>query len=147
MIPFFFVLVSLTAPARDTLAAALVAEGATLDGGAAMLYVLRKRARVQGRTLPDMARKYCEAWKHRRPRPRALEMRRLALRPGPWSSYYGRFQRARALVVRWEQGRVADPCRGRAWHWAAPSRRPRGRMRAIRCGRTRNRFYTLAPRA
>ncbi len=50
----------------------------------------------------------------------------------------------------WARGELADPCRGRAWHWGAPdleSDRPSGRMVAIECKpRTRNVFYRLAPR-
>ena len=126
------------------LASALTAEAHNRTDWAAILYVLERRAKRQVRTMVQVAKSYCDAWRVRSPRPRALRMRVLAYTPS--DPEYPYWQRARRLVDRWARGAVRDPCRGKAWHWAAPWVTPRGRMVRLHCGGTSNRFYGLAPR-
>jgi hypothetical protein len=64
-----------------------------------------------------------------------------------WIAHLPFWRRALAVSEKWVKGELSDPCRGRAWHWGGTIDAPRGRMIAVDCGKTRNTFYALKPRA
>jgi hypothetical protein len=66
------------------------------------------------------------------------------LRSLPWGPIQGPFaghwDRVRALVERWSQGKIKDPCPG-AMHWGGAMDRPAASLKPVSCGYTRNIFY------
>jgi hypothetical protein len=80
------------------------------------------------------------------PMRRDLGARTAFLRSLPWGPIEGPYKehwaRVRALVERWSEGRVKDPCPG-AMHWGGAMDRPSAQLRPISCGFTRNIFYGI----
>jgi hypothetical protein len=68
------------------------------------------------------------------------------LRSLPWGPIEGphgqRWDRVRALVERFSQNRLKDPCPG-AMHWGGAMDRPAAGMKPVSCGYTRNIFYGI----
>ncbi len=62
----------------------------------------------------------------------------------PWGPIEGphskRWDRVRALVERFSEGKLRDPCPG-AMHWGGAMDRPGAGMKPVSCGFTRNIFY------
>jgi hypothetical protein len=77
---------------------------------------------------------------------RDLGARSTWLRSLPWGPIEGphsqRWDRVRALVERFSQGRLKDPCPG-AMHWGGAMDRPGAGMKPVSCGYTRNIFYSF----
>jgi len=103
----------------------------------AILYVFEHR-RMLARAMPRpsiraMALRYSVAFNGRSRNPeRAARMRALAEMEIP--------PHIRSLVAAWERGeRPADPCRGRAMHFADPALRTP--LHRVDCGETVNAFY------
>ncbi len=120
------------------LARVLVAEGGRqrTPDHVAILWTLSRRQRLRaflGWPLPRLARAYSVSYNGRAVNvERAARMRALPREQIP--------RHVLALVEGWLAGRrPADPCRGRAMHWAAPS--VRSPLRRVDCGDTRNAFY------
>jgi hypothetical protein len=156
---------------RDThiwLARAMVAEAgwkAERDH-IAIAYVLARRWRRLAENWPalrfiDVIRNYCAGLGNYT---RSLTSRQRWLRglswnddkpegwprAASWKRHLPLWREALARSARWSQGELADPCRGRAWHWGGTIDTPQGRMVAVNCGETRNTYYRVlrvAPRA
>ena len=125
----------------------------------AIAYVLARRwRRVKERftslRFVDVVRTYCTGLGNYR---RSLTPRQQWLRSlnfaaeapqgwpttASWSNHESFWRAALARSQAWFQGRLRDPCRGRAEHWGGIIDSPQGRMVPIDCGETRNTFYRL----
>jgi hypothetical protein len=77
---------------------------------------------------------------------RDLGARSAWLRSLTWGPIEGphsqRWDRVRALVERFSEGRLKDPCPG-AMHWGGAMDRPGAGMKPVSCGYTRNIFYSF----
>lgn len=160
-----------TARAHLWLARAFVAEaGWTAERDhAAIAWTLKRRWERAVRRWPtirfvDVVRAYCAGlgeWSPRVTR-RQRWVRGLSWggdRPpgwplkASWGEHAGYWRAALDRAAAWQLGMVADPCRGKSWHWAGmliESDRERadkavreGRWRRVDCGHTRNVFFGL----
>jgi hypothetical protein len=68
-------------------------------------------------------------------------------RSASWKRYLPLWRATVLRSARWSEGRLRDPCRGRAWHWGGVIDTPQGRMVPVDCGHTRNTFYTMYPKS
>jgi len=152
----------LDAEARLTLAKAFVGEGGweahrDWDG---IAWVLSRRWQTAQRSargraryprFVDMVRQYCAPLrgqpKKRRQRwiraltPKALQPPHWPAHRVDWSDRVGFWRDAMTRAWEWAEGLVADPCRGRAWHFGGPMDEPPRGHRRIWCGPMENTFY------
>jgi hypothetical protein len=142
-----------------TLAKAFVGEGgweAQRDWDGIAHVLARRWSQAVGRNpsmrFVDMVRAYCAPLRGKRPKKRRQQWIRALTIEGAqpahwpahrvdWADRVGSWRAALTRAAEWAQGEVADPCRGRAFHWGSKSDPvPAGHTR-IRCGDTLNRFY------
>jgi hypothetical protein len=60
-----------------------------------------------------------------------------------WTRHLPLWKAALERSDRWRQGKLRDPCRGKAWHWGGVIDTPQGRMVPVDCGKTLNTFYSV----
>lgn len=129
----------------------------------AIAYVLARRWRRLIERWPalrfmDIIRNYCAGLGgyRREPTQRQRWLRELNwndLKPVNWPKkvswvhHLSKWRSILGLSDKWSKGEIADPCRGRAWHWGGIIDTPRGRMVPINCGETHNTFYTISKKA
>ncbi|MFT3926683.1 MAG: hypothetical protein QM778_29330 [Myxococcales bacterium] len=144
--PFLDVGEELDDPTKLTLARAMVGEADWhAPDHVAIAFVLAKRWPIYRTHHPEATfQQYIALYSS--PLRRDLGARSAWLRSLPWGPIEGpyaqRWDQVRALVERFSQGKLRDPCPG-AMHWGGAMDRPAAGMRPVSCGYTRNIFYGL----
>jgi len=133
-----------TESAQMTLARTLVGEADWSEPDhAAIAHVLVKRWRRQVKHKPEgfehFIQRYSAVWKLDTPRKRAVRALPWGEFVGPWGGK--RWLKVQRFVRRWGDGLVADPC-PEALHWGGTMDKPHAGWRPVRCGRTKNLFWT-----
>jgi len=144
--PTFYEGEELDVDTKLTLARAMVGEADWhAPDHVAIAFVLAKRWPLYRARHPEATfRSYIELYSS--PLRRDLGARSAWLRTLPWGPIEGPYSQhwdhVRALVERFSQGRLRDPCPG-AMHWGGAMDHPGAGMRPVSCGYTRNIFYSL----